>query len=129
MVITNRRKGSYIMSEMERIIKCCNYDNELFRTYINCLLQLKKCSETFQQMKIQLRNDYLIRGICEREVDEVVRGSKEYETYFLPKALQWNFLREHPHVIEKVCEDFFAFEALHLAEIEWERVIKCVGNK
>ena len=47
--------------------------------------------ETFQQIQIELRNDYLIRGICEREVDQVVRGSKEYETYFLPKALQWNF--------------------------------------
>ncbi|MFK4414708.1 hypothetical protein ABH961_003251 [Bacillus sp. RC251] len=47
------------MSEIERIIKCCNYDNELFRTYINCLIQLKKCSETFLQIQIQLRNDYL----------------------------------------------------------------------
>jgi len=117
------------MNEMERIINCCQYDNELFRTYINCLIQLKKCSETFQQIQIQLRNDYLIRGICEREVDEVVKGSKEYDTYFLPKALQWNFLKNNPHLIEKVCEDFFAFEALHLTDIEWETVINCTGNK
>ncbi|PEE15067.1 group-specific protein [Bacillus cereus] len=129
MVITNRRKGSYIMNELDRIINCCQYDNELFRTYITCLLQLKKCNETFQQMKIQLRNDYLIRGICEREVDEVVRGSKEYETYCLPKALQWNFLRENPHLIEKVCEDFFAFAALNLTEIEWKKILNCMGNK
>ncbi|PER28033.1 group-specific protein [Bacillus cereus] len=105
------------MNEIERIIKCCNYDNELFRTYINCLVQLKNCSEMFQQIQIQLRNDYLIRGICEREVDEVVKGSKEYDTYFLPKALQWNFLKNNPHLIEKVCEDFFAFEALYLTDI------------
>ncbi|MGG0301079.1 group-specific protein [Bacillus albus] len=117
------------MNEMERIINCCQNDNELFRTYVNCLIQLKKCSETFQQIQIQLRNDYLIRGICEREVDEVVRGSKEYETYFLPKALQWNFLKKNPHLIEKVCEDFFALEALHLTEIEWRKIINCMGNK
>lgn len=117
------------MNEMERIINCCQYDNELFRTYINCLIQLKKCSETFQQIQIQLRNDYLIRGIFERAVDEVVRGSKEYETYFLPKALQWNFLKNNQHLIEKVCGDFFAFEALYLTEIEWKTVINCVGNK
>lgn len=117
------------MNETERIIKCCNYDNELFRTYMNCLVQLKKYSETFQQIQLQLRNDYLIRGICEREVDEVVRGSKEYETYFLPKALQWNFLREHPHLIEKVCADFFEFEALDITEVEWEVIINCMGNK
>ncbi|THG57460.1 MULTISPECIES: group-specific protein [Bacillus] len=117
------------MNEMDRIINCCGDDNELLRTYITCLLQLKKCSETFGQIQMELRNDYLIRGICEREVDEVVRGSKEYEMHFLPKALQWNFLRENPHLIEKVCEDFFAFEALYLTEIEWKTVINCVGNK
>ena len=54
------------MNELDRIIKCCQYDDELFRTYITCLLQLKKCSEVFGQVQIQLRNDYLIRGICER---------------------------------------------------------------
>lgn len=61
MAITNRRKGSYIMNEIDRIIKCCNCDDELLRTYINCLVQLKKYSETFQQIQIQLRNDYLIK--------------------------------------------------------------------
>ncbi|PGT57609.1 group-specific protein [Bacillus thuringiensis] len=129
MVITNRRKGSYIMNEVDRIINCCQYDNELFRKYITCLLQLKKCSDTFQQIKIELRNDYLIRGICEREVDEVVRGSKEYEMHFLPKVLQWNFLRENPHLIERVCEVFFAFESLDLTGIEWKTVINCMGNE
>ncbi|HHT7239141.1 MULTISPECIES: group-specific protein [Bacillus] len=117
------------MNELDRIINCCKYDDELFRTYIKCLVQLKKCSETLKQIQIQLRNDYLIRGICEREVDEVVRGSKEYEIHFLPKVLQWNFLRENPHLIEKICEDFFAFEALNLTEIEWGTIINCMGNK
>ncbi len=117
------------MKEIDRIINCFGYDNELLRTYITCLLQLKKCSETFGQIQIELRNDYLIRGICGGEVDEVVRGSKEYEMHFLPKALQWNFLRENPHLIEKVCEDFFAFETLHLTEIEWKTIINCMGNK
>lgn len=39
------------------------------------------------------------------------------------------FLKNNPHVIEKVCEDFFAFEALHLTEIEWKTIINCMGNK
>lgn len=117
------------MNEIDRIIKCCKYDDELFRTYITCLFQLKKCSETFLQIQMQLRNDYLIRGICEREVDEVVRGSKEYETYFLPKVLRWNFLKNNPHLIEKVCEDLFAYKALNLIDIEWRNIVNCIENE
>lgn len=59
------------MNEVDRIINFVQYDGELFRKYVTRLLQLKKCSDTFQQIQIELRNDYLIRGICEREVDEV----------------------------------------------------------
>ncbi|MGE7883525.1 group-specific protein [Bacillus sp. NPDC094077] len=117
------------MNEFDRIIKCCQYDDELFRTYITCLLQLKKCSEMFQQVQIQLRDDYLVRGICEREVDEVVRGSKEYEIHFLPKVLRWNFLKNNPHMIEKICEDLFAYKALNLTGIEWRKIIKCIKNE
>ena len=82
------------MNEIDRIINCCGYDDELFRTYITCLKKKKKCSETFQQIQ-----------------------------------LQWNFLKNNPHLIEKVCEDFFAFEALHLTDIEWKTIINCMGNK
>ncbi|MFJ8412203.1 group-specific protein [Bacillus paramycoides] len=117
------------MNEIDRIIKCCNYENELFRTYIKCLVQLKKCSETFKQIQLQLRNDYLIRGICEREVDEVIRGSKEYEKYFLPKVLRWNFLKNNPHMIEKVCEDLFAYEVLNHTEIVWRKIINCIESE
>ena len=78
----------------------------------------------FGQIQMQLRNDYLIRGICEREVDEVVRGSKEYETYFLPKALQWNFEGKSTSDRKSV-RRFFACEALYLTEIEWKTVINC----
>ena len=73
------------MNEIDRIINCCGYDDELFRTYITCLLQLKKCSEMFGQIQMQLRNDYLIRGICEREVDEVVREVRSMKHIFFLK--------------------------------------------
>ena len=72
------------MNEIDRIINCCGYDNELFRTYITCLLQLKKCSETFQQIQIQLRNDYLKEEFV-KEVDEVVREVKNMIHIFFPK--------------------------------------------
>ena len=46
---------------------------------------IEKCSETFQQIQIELRNDYLIRGICEREVDEIVREVKNMKHIFFLK--------------------------------------------
>ena len=46
---------------------------------------IEKCSETFQQIQIELRNDYLIRGICEREVDQVVREVKNMKHIFFLK--------------------------------------------
>ena len=61
------------MNEVDRIINCVQYDGELFSEVCYVFTSIEKCSETFQQIQIELRNDYLIRGICEREVDEVVR--------------------------------------------------------
>ena len=46
---------------------------------------IEKCSEIFGQIQIELRNDYLIRGICEREVDEVVREVKNMIHIFFLK--------------------------------------------
>ncbi|MCT4572417.1 group-specific protein, partial [Bacillus thuringiensis] len=43
------------MNEVDCIINCVQYDGELFRKYVTRLLQLKKCSETFQQIQIELR--------------------------------------------------------------------------
>ena len=70
---------------------------------------IEKCSETFQQIQIELRNDYLIRGICEREVDQVVREVKNMKHIFFLKRYSGIF-EEHPHLIGKICEDF-----LHLS--------------
>ena len=89
---------------------------------------IEKCDETFQQIQIELRNDYLIRGICEREVDQVVREVKNMKHIF--------FLKRYSGIFEgtstpdrKNLRRFFAFESLHLTELEWEKIINCVGNK
>ena len=46
---------------------------------------IEKCSETFGQIQIELRNDYLIRGICGGEVDEVVREVRSMKCIFFLK--------------------------------------------
>ncbi|MEN1936522.1 group-specific protein [Paenibacillus sp. 102] len=116
------------MNELEMIIRCCNRNDELFRTYVICLLQLKHHSEVFQKVKQQLRVDYLVMGICEREVDGVIKESKEYKMYELPKVLRWDFLRENPSMIESVCTMVFAYRRLHLSYDEWGKVIRCIEN-
>ncbi|PEE44590.1 group-specific protein [Bacillus pseudomycoides] len=114
------------MKKIENIMKCCNRNDELFRTYIACLLQLKHHNEVFQKVQQQLRVDYLVRGICEREVDGIIRESKEYKMYDLPKVLRWDFLRENPSMIESVCTKLFGYERLNLSYEEWGNVIRCI---
>ncbi|MED1619969.1 hypothetical protein [Bacillus pseudomycoides] len=117
------------MSEIENIMRCCNRNDELFRTYITCLLQLKHHSEMFQKVYQELRVDYLVRGICEREVDGVINESKEYKMYDLPKALRWDLLRANPSSIENVCTELFGYGSLNFTTREWENVIICIENE
>ncbi|KFN04027.1 group-specific protein [Bacillus clarus] len=117
------------MNEIDRIMKCCNYDDELFRMYIVCLLQLKQCSEKFKKVRQELRTDYLIKGICEREIDGIIKGSKGYEKYYVPKVLQWDFLRRNPFIIEHICEELFAYKRINLSTETWIMVIACIENE
>lgn len=116
------------MNEVERIMRCCNREDELFRTYMVCLLQLKHYRKVFQKVYQELRADYLVRGICEREVDGIIKESKKYKMYDLPKVLRWDFLRDNPSVIENVCMTLFAYRRLNLSCEEWSNVIRCIEN-
>lgn len=126
MAFEHTREGWAAMSEVERIMKCCHREDELFRKYIACLLQLKHHSEVSQKMYQKLKADYLIRGICEREVDGIIKESKEYKLYDLPKVLKWDFIRNNPRIIEEVCTVVFTFRRLHLPYEEWGDVIRCI---
>ncbi|PFK43297.1 group-specific protein [Bacillus cereus] len=117
------------MSEVERIMRCCHRNDDLFRTYIACLLQLKHHSEVSQKMYQELKADFLIKGICEREVDGIIKESKEYKLYDLPKVLKWDFLRNNPLMIETVCTTLFTYEKLHLSCEEWINIIRCIENE
>ncbi|WP_410983103.1 group-specific protein [Bacillus cereus] len=114
------------MSEVENILRCCKRNDELFRTYIVCLLQLKHHSEGFQKMYQELKADYLVRGICEREVDGIIKESKEYKMYDVPRVLRWDFLRNHPSMIETVCTTLFTYRRLNLSCEEWINVIRFI---
>ncbi|WP_459502355.1 group-specific protein [Bacillus sp. C1] len=117
------------MNEVETIMKCCNRNDELFRTYIVCLLQLKRHNETFKEVYKELRADYLVRGICEREIDEIIKESKEYNMYDVPKVLRWDFLRNHPSMIEEVCTTVFTYRTLNLSCDAWRNVMRCIENE
>ncbi|MEY8350991.1 group-specific protein [Bacillus cereus] len=116
------------MSEVERIMRCCHRNDDLFRTYIVCLLQLKQYNEVFKKVYQELRADYLVRGICEREVDGIIKESKEYKLYDLPKVLKWDFIRNNPKRIEEVCTMVFTFRRLNLPYEEWGDVIRCIDS-
>ncbi|SDY96164.1 HsdM N-terminal domain-containing protein [Bacillus sp. 166amftsu] len=117
-----------MMKKIENIMRCCNRNDELFRTYVTCLLQLKHHNENFKKVCQELRADYLVRGICEREVDGIIKESKEYKMYELPKVLRWDFLRKNPSMIESVCTTLFTYRRLNLSCEEWINVIRCIEN-
>ncbi|MDZ5610037.1 group-specific protein [Bacillus pseudomycoides] len=116
------------MSEVENILRCCNRNDDLFRTYIVCLLQLKHHNASFKKVYQELRADYLVRGICEREVDGIIKESKEYKKYDVPRVLRWDFLRNNPAIIETVCTTLFTYRRLNLSYEEWGDVIRCIEN-
>ncbi|AWC32971.1 group-specific protein [Bacillus cytotoxicus] len=117
------------MSEVERIMECCERQDDVFRTYIMCLLQLKQYREHSQNVYQELRTDYLARGICEQEVDQLIKESETFQAYYLPKVLCWDFLSENPAYIESALTNVLKYEPLQLSIVQWRRVIACVENE
>ncbi|MDM5155494.1 hypothetical protein QUF88_17315 [Bacillus sp. DX1.1] len=114
---------------INKIMRCCHRSDDLFQSYISCLLQIKQHSETFQKVQRELKCDYLIRGICEREVEGLIQESEQYEVYYVPKVLHWDFLRRNPSYIENICMNIFTYEALHFSAREWENVMACIEKE
>ncbi|GIN69711.1 hypothetical protein J14TS2_01860 [Bacillus sp. J14TS2] len=54
------------------------------------LTELKERDKQFQQDKQEIRADFLVRGICEKEVDGLLEDPALFPETWLPLHLRWN---------------------------------------
>lgn len=57
---------------------------------IKLLTVLKERDQQFQQEKQELRADFLVRGICEKEVDGLLDDPSLFPKTWLPWHLRWD---------------------------------------
>jgi hypothetical protein len=53
------------------------------------LMIIKKINERFEQERNMIRADFLLRGICEKEVDGLLEERGLYETWYISPHLRW----------------------------------------
>lgn len=56
------------------------------------LLLLKKMNERFEEERKAIRIDFLVRGICEKEVDGLLEDQGLYKTIYISPNLRWERL-------------------------------------
>nr|WP_283249434.1 type I restriction-modification system subunit M N-terminal domain-containing protein [Bacillus sp. FJAT-49736] len=82
------------------------------------LLTLKLLSDQFEKERVEIRNDFLVRGICVKEVDELIEEPSYYKMAYIPNTARWNTL-----IMEKgqLSHRFHqAFQTLVPSYIEWD---------
>ena len=106
-----------------KIANVCTREDALFCSYLNCLFCIRENSKKYSKVKQEVREEYLIRGICEREVDILVEQSEQVADLYIPKLLRWEFLQENVHYIEEICSMVFQLKPLCFSEEQWKYVI------
>ncbi|MCR2821397.1 hypothetical protein [Lederbergia panacisoli] len=75
----------------------------------NLLSTLKKRDELFQQERDELRTDFLLRGICEAEVDGLLDDPSLFPSLWLPETLRWETLRESGDLLPSLLREAIGF--------------------
>ncbi|SFJ44104.1 MULTISPECIES: hypothetical protein [unclassified Bacillus (in: firmicutes)] len=112
-----------------KIANVCKRDDDLFCSYLECLFGIKENSKQFSKVKQAVREEYLIRGICKREVDILVEQSEQVADLHIPKLLRWEFLQENVHYIEEICSMVFQLKPLCFSEEQWKYVISIIEKE
>ncbi|CAG9614349.1 hypothetical protein BACCIP111899_03576 [Bacillus rhizoplanae] len=115
--------------QIYKIMNVCKREDDLFYSYLSCLSRIKENSKQFSKVKQEVREEYLIRGICEREVDILVEQNKQVADLYIPKLLRWEFLQANVHYIEDLCSMVFQLEPLCFSEEQWKNVITIIEKE
>ncbi|MGV3464550.1 MAG: hypothetical protein ACO1OT_04575 [Heyndrickxia sp.] len=80
---------------MKHILERCKLMlNQQHLALVIDMLSLKLLSDQFENERIEIRNDFLVRGICEKEVDGLIEEPSYYKIKFVPINARWNHLKE-----------------------------------
>lgn len=92
------------------------------------LTLLKKKNDLFYQERAEMRTDFLLRGICEKEVDGLLNDPSLFPTSWLPETLCWDFLLEAgnrlPELLHEAVGYFDCDMPLQFDIVEAEKIIK-----
>ena len=77
------------LSIFEKMQKIPFVDDKL----INSLISLKEMNDLADNERLELRTDFLVRGICEAEVDGLLEDETLYSRTRFPEHLRWDCIR------------------------------------
>jgi hypothetical protein len=89
------------ISEITDVIKELKsmYSSEIAAAFI----ELKRKNDLFRRVKLEKRNEYLIQGICEREVDKLLEHAEMFGSLYIPVKERWElFLSIEENMKERV---------------------------
>ncbi|ENQ3106190.1 hypothetical protein SAMN04488168_109112 [Bacillus sp. 491mf] len=112
-----------------KIANVCKREDDLFCSYLDCLFCIREKSKQYSKVKQEVREGYLIRGVCQREVDILVEQSEQVADLYIPKVLRWEFLQGNVHYIEEICSMVFQLKPLCFSEEQWEYVITIIEKE
>ncbi|HOP93652.1 MAG TPA: type I restriction-modification system subunit M N-terminal domain-containing protein [Acetivibrio thermocellus] len=64
-----------------------------YKDYIFGLLFLKRMNDQFESERQSKRNEFLARGMDEKEVEELLKEPTLYENFFVPESARWDKLK------------------------------------
>lgn len=69
------------------------------------LFLLKLLNDQFETERLEIRQDFLLQGICSREVDGLIDEPNYYKSYYIPKMLRWNYVKKQVTSIYEALEE------------------------
>lgn len=82
------------MVELKHILEKCRLMLEMRQlAFAIEMTTLKLLNDQFEMERMDIRNDFLVRGICMKEVDGLMEEPSYYQMKFIPKHARWNYLK------------------------------------
>ncbi|GIN37836.1 type I restriction-modification system subunit M N-terminal domain-containing protein [Heyndrickxia oleronia] len=80
-----------VLSKCERIVDGQNLE------CIQDILVLKILNDIFENERQNIREDFLLRGICSTEVDNLIDDPAYYQFMYIPKLVRWQQIKTTQH--------------------------------